>query len=402
MAATLVNLKLFFLRLLAARLATNRQGPARLELDRARLARQRIALVKLDGIGDFALVTGLLQLIRQELPGAEVTYFCRQPVGELVRQQFPEWSVMEVFNLRSTSKEILLDRNSRCRLKLLPPFDLLLDLRAFRNFDETAVASWIPARQKIGLKNPRIQESKGWFAPAEQRIFDQLLPAPITTGDSLAGDLQNHRTLANWLFPQAAAAGKILPHMTIEPMVREQVADLLATRFNLPPQKPFLLVCPGTSTSKKEYPIPALAEAILAVMATNPMPVVIAGSQNDERTTKPLHQLLQPRCRVLDVSGVFGLTQHLALISLSQAVLSMDSCHAHFAGAMGTPAVVILGGGQYGLFGPWGESPTFRWLTHRVPCFGCNWTCIHDRPICIQDLPASEIAKNLAEVLSLS
>jgi hypothetical protein len=54
-----MNLKLFFLRLLAARLATNRPGPARPELDRARLARQRIALVKLDGIGDFVMATHL-------------------------------------------------------------------------------------------------------------------------------------------------------------------------------------------------------------------------------------------------------------------------------------------------------------------------------------------------------
>jgi ADP-heptose:LPS heptosyltransferase len=218
---------------------------------------------------------------------------------------------------------------------------------------------------------------------------------------SLAQDIQGHQLLANWLFP-ALANGQVLPELTIDPAMQAEVVTILETRFNLTQEKSFLLVCPGTSTPQKEYPVPALAEAILTVVSAIPMPVVIAGGPSDDHTTKPLQHLLQDRCAVMNVSGIFGLTQHLALISLSRAVLTMDSCHAHFAGALGTPAVVILGGGQHGWFGPWGESPAFRWLTHRLPCFGCNWICIHDRPICIQDLPADVIAKNLAEVLNLA
>jgi ADP-heptose:LPS heptosyltransferase len=396
------RLKLIFLQLLATRLATYRQGPARLGLDRRQLAHQRIALVKMDGIGDFILATGLLQLIQREFPQAEITLFCRRPVGELVRQQFPGWSVVEIFDLRSTAREILLDNTTRRRLKSQPPFDLLLDLRTFRSFSELTITSWIPARQKVAVKNPLLSSRRSWSEPSEQRIYDQLLPLPTMADASLAQDIQAHLALANWLFPHATATGLVLPKLTVDLLAQAEVAAILKTRFNLSRAKPFLLVCPGTSTSRKEYPVPALAEAILTVMSATPMPVVIAGSNADERTTKPLHRLLQDRCAVMDVTGIFGLTQHLALISLARAVLAMDSCHAHFAGAMSTPAVVILGGGQYGIFGPWGASSTFRWLTHQVPCFGCRWFCIHDRPLCIQDIPSEIIAKNLAEVLSLN
>ena len=69
---------------------------------------------------------------------------------------------------------------------------------------------------------------------------------------------------------------------------------------------------------------------------------------------------------------------------------------------MGTPAVVILGGGHHGFFAPWGESQTFRWLTNRLPCYGCNWECIHDRLLCIEDISPGVIAKNVVEVLNLS
>ena len=397
-----MNVKLTLLRLMAAQMARYRQGPARLDFDRSRLAHQRIALLKLDGIGDFVLATGLLHLIRQELPSAEVTLFCRQPVGELARAQFPGWSVVEIFDPRCTATEILLDRATRRRLQAQPIFDLLLDLRASRSFIETAIASWIPAKQKIAPINRQQANPRGMRWPSEPRIYDQLVELPRLANAGVIQDLQHHWATASWLFPKITIANQYLPRLTVESAPREQVTGLLENRFQLPREKPFLLVCPGTSTPRKEYPIPALAEAILAVVAATPMPVVIAGSKNDERTTKPLHQLLQNRCETKDVSGVFGLTQHLALISLSGAILTMDSCHAHFAGALGIPAVVILGGGQYGCFGPWGESPTFRWLTHQVPCFGCNWHCIHDRPLCIQELPAEVIAKNLIEVLSLA
>ena len=389
-----MKLKLVPLRLMAAMMASYRKGPARPELDRARLSQQRIALVKLDGIGDFILATSFLQTFRRELPQADVTFFCRQPVGELARQQFPGWSVVEIPLRQSTLTEILLDGTTRRRIKAEKPFDLLLDLRTFRDCRDAAFASWIPARQKIAFANTYPPADRWVRMPMEYRIYDQLLPLPAAEA-GVPQDLQNHRTLAGWLFPQASEAGEALPQLTLDPGAREQVAAILEARFKLPPKKPFLLVCPGTSTPLKEYPAPALAKAILAVMATNPMPVLIAGSKSDERTTRPLHHLLQNRCAVIDTCGVFGLVQHAALISLSRAVLTMDSCHAHFAGVLGTPAVVILGDESRGWFAPWGESQTFRWLTHRPPG-------VDSHEAGIQDLPAGVIAQNLIEVLMLA
>lgn len=395
-----MNFKLNSLRLLAAMRANYRKGPARVEFDRQRLAQQRIAVVKMDGIGDFTLASGLLQLIRRELPRAEVAFFCRQPVGPLAQQQLPGWPVMEIFDPRCSAREILLDKATRRRLESQKPFDVLLDLRAYRSFIEPVIASWIPARQKIAPENLRMDKGQWLRLPREDRIYDQLVRLPDTPpATGLSQDLQNNQALARWLFPHLPAAEKVFPRLIVEAATRKQVVEMLAARFQLPPEQPFLLVCPGTSTPLKEYPVAVLAEAILNALKGCPMPVVIAGGKGDSRTTQPLEQQLHGRCPVINVSGVFSLPQHLALVAQARALLSMDSCHAHFAGALGTPAVVILGGGQYGAFGPWGESATFRWLTHRVPCFGCNWNCIHDRPLCIQDVPAAVIATNLGEVL---
>jgi heptosyltransferase-2 len=395
-----MNPKFFLLRLMAAMMATYRRGPARTELDRARLARQRIALVKLDGIGDFILATSFLQLLRQQLPGAEVTLFCRRPVGELARQQFPEWSVVELPPLQSTLTEICWGGRTRRLVKAQAPFDLLLDLRTFRDLRDATLASWIPARQKIALQNTYPPASRWVRMPMEHRIYDQLLSLPAKADTNIPRDLQNHRSMAVWLFPEVPAASQIKPWMCLEPALQAEVAAILEARFQLPPRKPFLLVCPGTSTPVKEYPVARLAEAILAAESAFPLPVVIAGSKADERTTKPLQEALRNRCEVINVSGVFGLVQHMALISLARTVLTMDSCHAHFAGVLGTPAVMVLGDKGRGWFAPWGESESFRWLPCRRPGSNPHQPPPPPPPLSLRDIPAEMIAQNLLEVLA--
>jgi heptosyltransferase II len=98
------------------------------------------------------------------------------------------------------------------------------------------------------------------------------------------------------------------------------------------------------------------------------------------------------------LAGTTSLRDHLALVSLAAVVLTMDSSTAHIAGALERPAVVILGGGHPGFFGPWGNPERFRWLRNPLPCYGCNWTCVMERPLCIEDIPPAEIARHVLAV----
>jgi ADP-heptose:LPS heptosyltransferase len=388
----------FLRKAMAAAMVSYRNGPPNPEIDRSRLNHQRIALVKLDNIGDFVLATSFLHLFKSQTPGADVTLFCRKPVGEIARQQFPEWTVVELPGRRDSLKMIYFDGATRCLLKSQPPFDLLLDLRAFRDMGDSAATSWIPARTKLALENA-YPESLSWVVcPAEERIYDRLLPLPDYQDSGVPRDLQNHRLLAEHLFPKLADGRSALPKLAVSQSEKEA----LARRFSPKLDNPFLLICPGTSSPIKEYPVKPLAIAILQALEKQPMSVVIAGAESDARTTRPLVKELQSATSLVNLSGQLDLPQHVALISLSRAVLSMDSCHAHIAGALDVPAVAILGGGQYGFFAPWGESKKFRWLTNPLPCFGCHWSCIYDRPLCIQDIPPAQIAKNLLEILTES
>jgi hypothetical protein len=79
----IVKLPHFLRKKMAAAMVSYRKGASNPEIDRSRLNHQRIALVKLDGIGDFVLSTTFLHLFRSQLPDADVMLFCRKPVGEM-------------------------------------------------------------------------------------------------------------------------------------------------------------------------------------------------------------------------------------------------------------------------------------------------------------------------------
>jgi ADP-heptose:LPS heptosyltransferase len=385
----------FLRKTMVAAMVSYRNGAPNPEIDRSRLNHQRIALVKLDAIGDFVLSTTFLHLFRSQLPDADVTLFCRKPVGEIARQQFPEWTVVEIPSRQTPIKMIYFDGATRRLLKSQPLFDVLLDLRAYRDMGDSAVASWIPARTKLALKNSHPQNLSWVVCPAEERIYDRLLPLPAYQDSGVARDIQNHRLFAEYLFPKLADCRGVLPKLAVSQSEKKALAQHFFQKLD----NPFLLVCPGASSSIREYPIKSLAVAILQVLEKQPISVVIAGAKSDDRTILPLVKKLQSVASLVNLSGQLDLAQHVSLISLSRAVLSMESSHAHIAGALGIPAVVITGGGHYGIFAPWGESKTFRWLTHPLPCFDCHWACIYDRPLCIQDIPPAQIAKNLLEIL---
>ncbi len=388
-------LKTWLRRALARPMVRLRTGAPHTAIDHAGL--KRIAFVKLDGIGDFVLATTFLQLCRKHLPDADITLFCRKPVGKLAHHQFPRWTVVELPARSGPLKNIYLQGKARRSLKSQRPFDLLVDLRTFRDMADSAASSWIPARTKLALENA-YPESHAWVVlPGEEKIFDRLLPLPVEVELESTQDIQNHRRLAETLFPGAPECRTALPQMTIGDADRADLSKFLRAQFSFDAERPFLLICPGTSSPMKEYPTKPLADALRQVVAARPLPIVIAGGPADARTTKPLAAELTGTAEVCDVSGTLDLARHATLIAMARAVLSMDSCHAHIAGAVGTPAVVVLGRGQFGVFGPWGESPTFRWLT--ATRSGPQRPFIHEHPLTAGDVAPETIARALIEVM---
>jgi hypothetical protein len=62
----------------------------------------------------------------------------------------------------------------------------------------------------------------------------------------------------------------------------------------------------------------------------------------------------------------------------------------HAACAVGTPNAVLLGGGHFGRFMPYDGATVAAALP--LDCFGCDWRCRFDRPVCVRDVPVEVVA----------
>lgn len=381
-----------------ARLAASRRTGGRGRLpEPAEL--KTVTLLKPDRIGDFVLSTGALNALRDALPAARFTLITRSPSGEIARQQYPDWRIIELPARENAFRNIFAHRGVRSELRRLPESDLLVDLRAFRDYSDAVLASWISARFKLALRNAFPDSFALYCYPGEDTIYDELIPPDAATSGE-CNDLAGLRTLVSRVLDSKAA---VRPMLAISASDASAVKERLAEKFGLAPSAPYVLVYPGTSSAVKEIPASHLGAALLAALESAPeLPVVIGGSAADIRTTGPLIAELRDRRTVYDATGLFSLTENVALIASARALVGMDSCHIHMAGALGIPAVGILGGGQFGDFAPWGESARFRWVHHRTECYGCAWICPFPRANCLHDIAPDAIADAIREVLSAS
>ena len=79
-----------------------------------------------------------------------------------------------------------------------------------------------------------------------------------------------------------------------------------------------------------------------------------------------------------DLRGATDLPALFDVLKYAAAVVSNDSGPAHVAIALGTPTVVIVGGGHLGCFVPYPETvcpPHARFVNHPMACYHCFWRC---------------------------
>lgn len=378
---------------LASWLTTPRKQPATALPGSSEI--RSVTFLKLDRIGDFILSTAALHAVREAIPSARFTLIVRTPAADIARQQFPAWEIIELPARENAMRNIVGQRGVRSRLSCLPESDLLIDLRAFRDYSDAVITSWIPARFKLGIVNPFPASFAEFTYPDELQIYDELIPRETPHPEECA-DVAGQRGLVSRVIGRTAS---IRPRLSVEESERTLVRKVLGKKFGISERQPFLLVFPGTSSPLKELPAAQLAEALLAC---SDLPIIVGGSLADLRTTGPLVAELSKHRTVHGAAGLFSLCQNVALIAEARLIVGMDSCHIHIAGALDVPAVGILGGGHFGDFAPWGESARFRWFYHRLECYGCQWICPFPQPNCLHDIPPAAIAQAIREVLSAS
>ncbi len=102
--------------------------------------------------------------------------------------------------------------------------------------------------------------------------------------------------------------------------------------------------------------------------------------------------------RTINLCGQTTIRQTAAIVKRSRLFVGSDSAVGHIACAVGTPNVIVLGGGHFGRFFPY--SALTAVVCHPMKCFQCNWVCKFPRPYCIQNISSISLSEAIRKTLN--
>lgn len=146
----------------------------------------------------------------------------------------------------------------------------------------------------------------------------------------------------------------------------------------------YFVVFPGAQFDYRRWPTDRFAELARRIHARTGWQIVLCGGRTESELTGSIATELAG-LPVTDRAGKTSLDELVALIRGARFVVANDTSAAHIGAAARIPSAVVVGGGAPGTFFPYqtdsSDGPIGpRVLQHHLPCFSCNWHCIHRIP----------------------
>jgi ADP-heptose:LPS heptosyltransferase len=350
--------------------------------------RSGVALIRLDAIGDFILWIDTAKEYREFYKSDNITLIANEEWVELALQ-LPYWDkIIPVSTSRlsesatyrwTTLRKI---RRSGFAVAIQPTFSRVLSLG-----DSLIRASNAP--QRIGsegdLSNMTIQErsrANCWYtslAPASKKPLHEL-----------------HRNAEFINFVTRK-------HHTVKiPSLPESMENRVVNNLDID----YFVVAPGSSWNGKRWDPRNYAALIAGICTKYKLKPVICGTRSERELCEKIEKDSRQYCT--NLAGLTSLVDYIEIIRRAKLIISNDSSAAHFAAAVGTPVVCILGGGHYGRFFPYPKDfsrLSMFVVNKKMDCYDCNWVCRHarkhGRPVhCIDSIEFEDVLRIADEALN--
>lgn len=335
----------------------------------------RLTILKLDRLGDAVLSLGAIRELLREFGGQETLLVVSTIAEPLFRAEFPEVEllVLPPFCERYFPDLLVFLWHHAARLRSIST-ETLVCLRHQHSDYLHAIAMMINAR--------RCHASR-WKGNGEHTSlsFPRCLFSPYPDKSSTTClELEAHRRVVESVLGSPVGVDEVLPALR-----NITVMDGGA-----------LLVCPVAGNPLRQYPADRLAEAIGLFLQQWPdVPVQFCLPPGADR--KHWEDAFTARCIPRGQWFVPNDLEALVnLIACARIVLAPESAPAHIATALDKPGVFLLGGGHFGMFGPWRKGERQIWLHHVMDCYQCRWRCTQPEPYCITHIDPGDIARGLA------
>jgi len=285
----------------------------------------RIAVVRLDNLGDHVLGAGLFRALRSSFPESRIVAVIPAPVAELYTHCPSVDAILTVppfvtYTSNASNLTVLMEYLRSCSR-----FDLVINPRFAEDYcaaGPIGAALAAPGARVVGFR----QVESPWKNYDSNNHFSQLVDAPDTLHAAhYAGIMAK------------AVTGRPVPAAP-EVWWKPDDWENLASRFGLSAEG-FVVVGIGTSHPCK-LPSPEIYRQVMKRLLTTSYQVVLVGSL-EERVFADLLRAQFIGSRVITTAGALRLPELAALLAHARLYVGPDAGPKHIAAAVRTPVVEI-------------------------------------------------------------
>jgi GT2 family glycosyltransferase/ADP-heptose:LPS heptosyltransferase/glycosyltransferase involved in cell wall biosynthesis/SAM-dependent methyltransferase len=345
---------------------------------------ERIVMLRTDAIGDTILAAGMIEPVRKKYPNAWLSVVCQEHVAEIY-ESCPYVDEVVGFNRGKLAK------NDSYRQQLLNSLNRGVPTLLLNSvFSRDGIADWLA----MGIQAPEKVAHWGDLCniSAELRLqnnhcYTRLVSERVDS----ASELQRHR---DFLSACGIDATSLKPTLWLT-----QEDEIFADRFFVEKQldaSRTIALFIGAQHPIRIYPF--YGKALSRVCKDEHLNVIAFGSSSETELNSTC--LAEIGVNVINLCGKTSLRQTAALLKRCRLGVGAETGTAHMACAVGTPHVVVIGGGHFGRFMPY--SPLTHLVCLPLECFGCNWRCRYPKPLCIWGVDPAVLEQAVGAALELN
>ena len=325
-----------------------------------RSPRRGVLLVRIDGLGDMALFRPFLDHYPAALgvaPG-DITILGSFNWGGLADTLFAGYKVV-------TIDEGAVHKRPFYRLKVglwlrRQGFHTVICGQFFRKgLVADSLVRFAAGTVEIVAKpyiSDKTRREFAYYLGRAQRVID--------AGSGLHHELDHNRDFLAGLLGRAPDLGALrLPWRDVPPP--------------LPAGPPYAVLNFGSHEPGRHWPLENFL-VLASRLLERGLRVVFVGGKPELAARPRIAAALGGHPGVLDLIARTDLPGLLDVLAGARLLISNETGPGHIGALLGTPMVMICGGGAYGTFVPYPESmrlPSARFLFHPMPCFHCLWHC---------------------------
>jgi lipopolysaccharide heptosyltransferase II len=282
---------------------------------------KKILLVRLDNLGDVLMSTPAFRALKETFPGAKLTLLTSH-MGSGIAPFIPEIDEVIEFDVPwvrvkgAQAGDAVLELVSRLKAE---QFDGAILFTVFSQNPLPAALicymAGIPLRLAYCREHPH-DLLTDWIPDTEP--FSDIIH-----------EVQRHLHMV-------ATIGAATTNTQLSLRVVPEMQTSALAKAGINPQQPWLILHPGVSEVKRQYPAEGYIEAGKA-LAREGFGIVVTGSASERALTKQVADAVGGRA----LGGDLSLGEFIGLVDAAPLLISNNTGPVHIAAAVGTPVVVL-------------------------------------------------------------